>query len=181
MRLNKIFFPIIILLLLTNQLSLEQTKYSLSNSPTKIAKWLKDNISQVKDKVSYAQTPQETFDRREGDCEDLSILAQYFIGDTYETYLVVWRGKFREDSEHYKEYKEKIYHCICVVKIHDAMWGCIDLGKYIYGRSTLVGIIEEDCDAREINIEKAYFVKRNKKGGIKVVEKIDLSDYWKVY
>lgn len=180
MKLNKIFLPIIILLL-TSQLSLTDIKDSLHGSPSKITKWLEENIVPTRDKVSYAQTAQETFDKRQGDCEDISILAQYLIGNVYETYLIVWEGKFKEDSKYYKEHKEKICHCVCVVKIHDEMWGCIDVDRYVHGKATLVGIILEDCDLRKIKVERAYFVRRDDKGRIRVTGKIDLNDFWKVY
>ena len=186
MKLNKIVFPIMIIVLLlarvlsASELTIDDVKKKVWRDPYKVAGWLKKNISYVRDKVSYAQTAQETFEKRGGDCEDFAILAQYLLGNTYETYLVIWEGRYK-GAGRYGGRSTKASHCICVIKYHDALWVRIDQDELIGVKSTLFYTIKDSGDLSGVDIERAYFVTQGINGKLNRTTEIDLKDCWKVY
>lgn len=164
-RFQYIFCGIIILVLLitkllfASELTLEETKEMLTGDPYKITKWIAKNIKSIGDDLGYGQLPKRTFKYKKGDCEDIVILARYFIGDRYETYLIVWRGKFRKDSKYYRRNKRRfIDHAVVAIKINENEWQIMDKDRLITGGKTLVEIIKINCDLRKINVERALIM-----------------------
>jgi len=162
--------------ILANESTIDEVKKELNGDPYKIAQWLGRNIRTVKDSIGYSQPAKYTYRYKKGDCEDFAILARYFIGDRYETHLVVWTGKFREDSKFHKKYKEKkICHAVVAIKLYINNWGIIDQDKYIPNGRSLVDIIKINCDLRRIKVIRAYIADlyrfRNK-----IIKEIDLEE-----
>jgi len=142
--------------------NLTETKKMLQGNPMKIARWLDNNITGKSDgRIQYAQTPEETFERRTGDCEDYSILAKYFLDSRYdEIYLIIWQGKSKSSSEHYAKRKQQsICHCICVFKIGEKMWGIMDNSNFIMAYGSIEDIVKADCEFRDTRIGRAYIVR----------------------
>jgi len=156
-----------------SELTLEQTKEILKGNPIKIAEWMGNNIVDVREDIQYAQLADYTFKYKRGDCEDMAILSRYFIGDKYETHLIVWVGYFREDSKYYNKIKRKIVHCILAIKFDENNWGIIDNDRFIPNGESLVDIILINCDLRKIKPTRAYIADlyrfRNK-----VIEEINI-------
>ena len=177
---------------LASELTLEETKDILGGDPYKIARWM-ENIKSVHGSFGYGQLPERTFKYRKGDCEDYAILAQYFIGDKYKTYIIVWRGQFRKDSKYYsKIWNKKVDHTVLAIKLKENYWGIIDQDKYITGAidikelpkgidlsrinsRSLSGIIKINCLLRRINVEKAWIMDLLKLRR-KIIEEIDLRE-----
>jgi len=156
--------------------TIDEVKKELNGDPYKIAQWMGRNIRTSKDSIGYSQPAKYTYKYKKGDCEDFAILARHFIGDKYETHLVVWTGKFREDSKFYKKYKaKKICHAVVAIKLHVNNWGIIDQDKYIPNGRTLAAIIKINCDLRRIKVTGAYIADlyrfRNK-----IIKEIDLDE-----
>ena len=141
------------------EITIDQTKEMLEGDPTKIAQWMAINMKTANDSVGYAQPPKYTYKYKKGDCEDITLLAKYFIGDRYETYLVSWCGKFNKTSKYYKKYKgRKLYHAVLAVKEYENKWGIIDQERYITGGKSLGHIVKLNCEARKVDVIEAYIV-----------------------
>lgn len=153
---------IIILILLTkllfaSELTLEETKEQLGGNPYKIAEWMGENIKYVSEDIQYTQPVEYTYKHKEGDCEDWAILSQYFIGNKYETYLVVWHGEYREDSIDYEQEKDNIFcHAVLAIKLYSNNWVIIDNDDFISNGSSLIDIIKIDCELWRADIRRAY-------------------------
>lgn len=137
--------------------TLEETKHTLAGDSAKIAQWMGENMRFVPEEIQYAQSAKYTYKYRKGDCEDWAILSQYFIGDKYETYLIVWIGEYQEDSISYKQNGDKkACHAVLAIEFYSNNWGIIDYNKFISHGSSLANIIKRDCELWGVNIESAY-------------------------
>lgn len=146
---------------LETKINLIETKDYLNGDPFKIQLWLNQNITGKSDRaVQYAQLPEETFERRTGDCEDYAILAKYFLEKRYEEiYLIVWEGKFLPESKNYEKSQRTAVHCVCIFKIKDTMWGIMDNNGFVMAKGTLEDAIKADVELRYINLKRAFIVK----------------------
>ena len=130
MRLSKLLLTMLIAIFVVtnayaNQInSLTQLRATYRNDPRGLSKWMKDNVKYTKDrlKLDEWQTPKRTLLRREGDCEDYAILANYVLG----------KGKFLAVSE-----RGKKGHAVLIFK-HDGKYYMYSNHKLRYlGRSYL--------------------------------------------
>ena len=145
--------------------TLEETKKELKGDPWKVMKWLDNNMKGKSDGgLQYAQSPEESFKRGTGDCEDYAIIAKYFLEARYkEVHLVVWEGKFNPDSKHYNKNRDKwIFHAICVFKIKENIWGTMDINGFVMTYGSLEDIIRADCELRRVDVKRAFIVRFNK-------------------
>ena len=64
------------------------------DTPWKINCWLQANVKYVSDKIDYWQTAQETFSRRQGDCDDSARFAQYCLNrHGYQSFFLLMWGE----------------------------------------------------------------------------------------
>jgi hypothetical protein len=141
------------------KITIDQTKEMLEGNPYKIAEWIAQNIKPVHEDLQYGQPPKYTYKYKKGDCEDIAMLAQYFIGDKYKTYLVEWRAKFAPNSKYYEKYGHiDIRHVVLAIKIDDYNWLIIDQDKCIGKANTLKEIIYLNCELRRVDVKKAFIV-----------------------
>ena len=146
----------------------------LEGDPYKIAQWMAQNMRPANDSAGYGQPAKYTYKYKKGDCEDIAILARYFIGDKYKTHLVIWAGEFREDSKFYAKMKgRKICHAVVAIKMSENNWGIIDQDRFIQHGSTLAGIVKINCDLRRIKVKEAFIVDLIKFRN-EIIEEIDL-------
>jgi len=159
-----------------SELTLEETKNMLDGDLYKIAEWMGKNIKTTHESLGYGQMPKRTFKYRKGDCEDWALLSQYFIGDKYETYTIIWCGQFREDSKYYAQYKnKKISHGVLAIKLTPNNWGIIDQDRYISNGNSLSDIVKINCNLRKVNVKEA-FIMDLRKFRRKVIKEINLGE-----
>ena len=158
-------------------LTLDETKKQLGGDPYKIAKWMSTNVKTSIDSTGYTQPPERMFKWRKGDCEDWAVLSKYFLeGFHEEVLLIIWRGKFREDSKYYRKMKGRIVdHCV-VAFFNGKRWGIIDQDRVIlHDGESLTSIIKINGYLRRIKVEKAFIVDYLKYRR-KIIEEIDLNE-----
>jgi len=149
---------LMIVSIFASELTMEETKEMLDGNPYKITQWMAQNIKTSIDSSGYTQPPERMFKWRKGDCEDWAVLSRYFLEGKYETHLIIWRGKFREDSKYYAQMKGRLVdHCV-VALFNGKDWGIIDQDRYIPNGSSLPDIVKINCDLRKIRVEKAFIV-----------------------
>ena len=148
----------IVSILFASELTIEETKIQLNGDPAKIAEWMGKNIKSVPEEIQYAQSVEHTYKYKKGDCEDWAILSQYFIGDKYETYLVVWIGEYMKDSMDYREGKDNtMCHAVLAIKFYSNNWAIIDNDSLISNGSSLADILKVSCKILwRANIESSY-------------------------
>lgn len=130
--------------------TLWETKQKLNHNPIKIAQWLRKNIRYELEFKEYIQTPEETFDKKTGDCEDYAILAEYLMGNSYPSQLI---GYFPNDVK-------SPGHCIYVFRFNRNVYGCIDMGSYYIGTS-LGAIVKKSSEGlcMECPPDRVYVLK----------------------
>ena len=70
-------------------------------APQDLGKWLETNFTYQSEVGDYWKTPEETIRDKGGDCEDLSILAEYVLRDLkYEAWFIVMLNRTEGDSAH---------------------------------------------------------------------------------
>lgn len=150
-------------------LTIDDVKAQLGGNPALIAEWMGNNIKKVRESgTNWAQSPEKLFKYRKGDCEDFAILAQYFIGDKYPTYLVEWRGGFNPSSKYYAKYKKvDVRHVVLAIDItpkytNQGEWIIIDQDRVIKDATNLADIIIKNCELRRIDIREAYIVEMDR-------------------
>lgn len=106
-----------------------------TDTPENIGEYLKSNIYYTADKNDHWQTAEETLQRGEGDCEDFSILAQYYLDKIGIKGQIVYYNMMKG-----KDWKA---HAICIFKERDGTYSYISTEKYqkVNGKS-----IRECCD-----------------------------------
>lgn len=155
---NQIFGPINV----ETKETLEETKKELNGSPFKIQLWLTKNITGKVDEagVQFAQYPEETFQRRTGDCEDYAILSKYFLEERFkEIYLIGWEGYFKPESKMNTD--KYLMHAICVFRWREDMWGIMDNNGFFVAKGSLEEVVVAAGDMRMVDIKKAYIMRFN--------------------
>ena len=100
----KIFFVIIIMLFSFISISFSEVNL---NSPQEIGQYIHDNIQYTKDNLDHWQRPEETLSRGKGDCEDIALLAKYYLNKIgIKTRIIMFTGTKNEQDK---------CHCICVM------------------------------------------------------------------
>ena len=156
--------------------SLSEQKDYLDGDPFKIQLWLNQNITGKRDIIQYAQSPEETFDRKSGDCDDYATIAKYFLEVRYnEIYLIVWEGNFLPESKNYEKDKKIICHCICLFKIKENMWGIMDNNGFVIAKGTLEEAVQADVYLRYVSLERAFIV-RFYRYVYKIIRKLNLEE-----
>ncbi|MFX0084329.1 MAG: transglutaminase-like domain-containing protein [Candidatus Hodarchaeota archaeon] len=138
--------------------TLEEQRDYLKGDPFKIQLWINENIVGKSDGgLQFAQLPEETFEKRTGDCEDYAILAKYFLEVRYEEiHIVVWEGKIKEDSNQYEKHKDHLVgHAVCMFKIRNG-WGILDNNGFVMIKGTLEDAVRYDCELRYVEVKNAY-------------------------
>ena len=129
--------------------TLYRLKFKYQYNPYGLAKWLDKEIVYRRDKedIDEWQTPQRTFERRKGDCEDYAILAKYVLGrgnilcvrnkeDKRHAVLIFWNNKkLYMLSNHNLKYlgrKRLSYYRLAEMVFSDwRKWDIVDTEGYI--------------------------------------------------
>jgi ribonucleotide reductase beta subunit family protein with ferritin-like domain len=90
--------------------------------------WVTENISYEKDTEEYWQLPEETYELRTGDCEDIALLRAYFNRELgYEdNLLILWNKNIQAyhmiNSQRYDEYQTVNWEYILEIPYEEAIW-----------------------------------------------------------
>lgn len=105
-----------------------------ASTPQELAKWFSEEFKYQWEIIDKWNTPQETIDSKEGDCEDFAILAS----------AVLWRMGIDNDILVIKFKDLDVAHCICVWEDENGMYNFMS-NKELYntGKNKIKAAIDK--------------------------------------
>lgn len=162
MKKFKVLF--IMLLLLISFVSVSFSEVVL-NSPQEIGQYIHDNIQYTRDVTDHWQRPEETLTRGKGDCEDIALLAKYYLNNIgIKTRIVIFTGT-RDGQER--------CHCICVFLENDGTYSQVGQGYfYVHGKTVRDVVVDSATRLKYDEIKEIWIMDKKD-----VEKKIEETEY----